>query len=102
MTIPKYVGVPDTQAIRDDLVNYAADDCPWNLIEEALDEIDRLRAVVESYEPNAGHVVVNNVGEVRSYIHWPKPEGVRWTEAWDIMYPDEGPHRIARLVPVEE
>ncbi len=44
--IPEYKGVPDTQAIRDDLGNYACDDCPWNLIEEALNEVDRLRAII--------------------------------------------------------
>lgn len=48
--IPEYKGVPDTNAIRVDLENYACDDCPWDLIEEALSEVDRLRARVKELE----------------------------------------------------
>ena len=56
--IPEYKGVPDTQAIRDNLINYACDDCPWNLIEEALNEIDRLRAI---HNQRVGMMAENNV-----------------------------------------
>ncbi len=42
---------------------------------------------------NLGYVIVNRHGAVVSYVHWPKPEGVKWPESW---------HVICRLVPVEE
>lgn len=48
--IPEHKGVPDTDAIRADLRNYAPDDCPWDLIDEALAEVDRLRARVKELE----------------------------------------------------
>lgn len=41
---PPWSGVPDTAAARAHLDALAGDDCPWAMVDAALDEIDRLRA----------------------------------------------------------
>ena len=49
-----------------------------------------------------GYVIANRHGAVVAYVHWPKPEGVEWPESWDTARPEDAPHVICRLVPVEE
>lgn len=65
----RWVGVPDTAEARAYSLELAGDDCPWQLLDAALDEIDRLRAKPKPERVIPGAVPVN--------IHIDTPERCR-------------------------
>lgn len=53
-------------------------------------------------QPNLGYIVLNRHGRLCSYVNNLKSDGVRWVERWDKQNPEDAPHVIAALIPVEE
>lgn len=91
----RWAGVPDTGAARAHLEELAGDDCPWQVVDAALDEIDRLRAqlaecdaAVGLYERQAAVVADRSAADVLAeYLEllFPGRENVPETHAGAIL-----------------